>query len=342
MANLVVSFHPDRNNRILLCAHYDTRPFPDRDPRRPRGRFIGANDGGSGVAVLMELAHHVGKLDSPYGVDFVLFDGEEFVFEERQGTYFLGSEHFARQYVAEPPAYRYRAAVLLDMVGDAQLQLFQERNSVSWADSRPLVDEIWGTAKKMGITEFIARPKHEIRDDHLALHDIARIPACDIIDFDYPRSSSASYWHTEADTPDKCSGDSLAKVAAVLLEWLRTNALDGQRYCVTVEHWSGRASRQSQVAVTCARVRATTAARHARHPHGAAMFGQEAGSLSCAPRGATLSGGTMSMASKSPLSGCTLSHAPWCVTLEDSPMPDAAKAPERPQTPAPGNVGSTS
>ncbi|MFO0902970.1 MAG: M28 family peptidase [Pirellulales bacterium] len=221
MANLIVELHPDRPNRIMLCAHYDTRPFPDRDPRRPRGRFIGANDGGSGVAVLMELAHHLPQLESPYGIDLVLFDAEELVFEDRQGTYFLGSEHFARDYAANPPAHRYAAAVLLDMVGDAQLQLFQERNSVSWPDSRPLVEEIWGVAKELGVTEFIARPKHEIRDDHLALHDIARIPAIDIIDFDYPRSSSASYWHTEADTPDKCSGESLAKVGAVLLEWLR-------------------------------------------------------------------------------------------------------------------------
>lgn len=222
MANLIVTFHPDRKERVLLCAHYDTRPYPDRDPRRPRGRFIGANDGGSGVAVLMELGHHLRELDRSFGVDLVLFDGEEFVFDERMGKYFLGSEHFAREYVAAPPAHRYIAAVLLDMVGDAQLQLFQERNSVSWPDSRPIVEEIWGTARRMGVTEFIHRPKHEIRDDHLALHDIARIPAIDIIDFDYPRSSSASYWHTEADTPDKCSGESLAKVGAVVLEWLKT------------------------------------------------------------------------------------------------------------------------
>lgn len=222
MANLLAVFHPDRRDRVLLCAHYDTRPYPDRDPRRPRGRFVGANDGGSGVAVLMELAHHLSALSGSTGVDFALFDGEEFVFDERRGTYFLGSEHFARQYVAAPPGHTYRAAVLLDMVGDTQLQLFQERNSVSWPDSRPLVDEIWGTARRMGVTEFIARPKHEIRDDHLALHDIARIPACDIIDFDYPRSSAASFWHTEADTPDKCSGESLAKVGAVIFEWLRS------------------------------------------------------------------------------------------------------------------------
>lgn len=222
MANLIVEWHPDRRERIMLCAHYDTRPYPDRDPRRPRGVFVGANDGGSGVAVLQELAHHVKDLSSRYGVDFVLFDGEELVYEDRRDPYFLGSEHFAREYVAMPPNHRYHAAVLLDMVGDAQLQLFQERNSVTWRDSRPIVEEIWAVGRRMGVTEFIPRVKHEVRDDHLALHDIAGIPACDIIDFDYPRTGAASYWHTEADTPDKCSPDSLAKVGAVLLEWLRT------------------------------------------------------------------------------------------------------------------------
>lgn len=222
MANLIVEWHPDRRDRIMLCAHYDTRPFPDRDPRRPRGTFVGANDGGSGVAVLQELAHHVGSLNGRYGVDFVLFDGEELVYEDRRDPYFLGSEHFAREHAAMPPDFRYHAAVLLDMVGDAQLQLFQERNSMTWRDSRPIVEEIWGVGRRMGVTEFIPRIKHEIRDDHLALHDIAGIPAIDIIDFDYPRTGGASYWHTEADTPDKCSPDSLAKVGAVLLEWLRT------------------------------------------------------------------------------------------------------------------------
>lgn len=222
LANMVVEFHPDRKERVVLCCHYDTRPYPDRDPRRPRGRFIGANDGGSGVAVLMELANHVGKLDGRYGVDFVLFDAEEFIFDEQRDPFFLGSEHFAQQYVQQPPAHKYRWGVLLDMVGDAQLQLFQEKNSVSWPDTRPLVDAIWGTARQMGVVEFVNRTKHEVRDDHLALRNIARIPTCDIIDFDYPRSGGVSYWHTEQDTVDKCSADSLGKVGAVLLEWLRT------------------------------------------------------------------------------------------------------------------------
>jgi hypothetical protein len=223
MANLVVHWHPDRAERILLCAHYDTRPFPDRDPNPQlrQGIFIGANDGASGVAVLAELAHHMSTVTN-VGVDFVLFDGEEFIYNDRRDAYFLGSEYFARDYVANPPAYRYRYAVLLDMVGDAQLQIFYERNSVSWRDSAPLVHEIWRTAKRLGVREFIARPGHKVLDDHLKLHDVAGIPSCDIIDFDYPRPGlRSSYWHTTLDTPDKCAPLSLAKVGWVVLEWIK-------------------------------------------------------------------------------------------------------------------------
>ncbi len=224
MANLIVSWHPERTERIILCAHYDTRPFPDRDPdpQARRGIFLGANDGASGVAVLMELGHLLPTLDSNYGVDVVLFDGEELVYDDDRDPYFLGSRYFAQQYVQRPPAFRYRAAVLLDMVGDRHLQLYQERHSMGWRDSRPLVEGIWRTARELGVNEFIARQKYEIRDDHLMLHDIAKIPACDIIDFDYGLPGTrTSYWHTREDTPDKCAPESLAKVGWVVWEWLR-------------------------------------------------------------------------------------------------------------------------
>lgn len=215
MANLIVHWHPDRAERILLCAHYDTLPLPMMDRENPRGVFVGANDNGSGVAVLMMLAHDMPRLETRYGVDFVLFDGEEYIFSQWD-RYFLGSEYFARWYVKQKPPYRYRWGVLLDMVGDADLQLYQERNSMWWKDTRPLVEQIWATAARLGVREFIAEKKHEVRDDHLSLHDIARIPACDIIDFDYPA------WHTQADTPEQCSPLSLAKVGWVLREWLKT------------------------------------------------------------------------------------------------------------------------
>ncbi len=224
LANLVVHWHPDRTERILLCAHYDTRPFPVRDPKRPKGIFVGANDGASGTAVLAELAHFMSEIPPPYGVDFVLFDAEEFVFQERRDPFFLGSEYFSKQYLRNPPTHRYRCAVLLDMVGDRELQIYPEQNSLKSIATRQLVRDIWSTAQQLGVKEFIDRRGHEIQDDHIKLMEIARIPACDIIDFDYPRPGrkfSKLYWHTEADTPDKCSGESLAKVGWVVLEWLR-------------------------------------------------------------------------------------------------------------------------
>ena len=222
MANLLVHWHADRQRRILLCAHYDTRPLPDRDRnpgRRVSGRFLGANDGASGVALLMELGHQMPQLDSPYGVDFLLVDGEELVYG-RGDPYFLGSEWFARQYVQQPLPYTYRWGVVLDMVADADLQIFQEKNSLWWRDTRPLVEQIWSTAARLGVKEFVARPKHDVRDDHVKLRNIAKIPTCNIIDFDF--GANNRYWHTEADTPSKCSGESLAKVGWVVYEWLRT------------------------------------------------------------------------------------------------------------------------
>jgi glutaminyl-peptide cyclotransferase len=221
LANLIVAWYPERKERILLACHYDTRPFPDEDPvpARRRGTFVGANDGASGVAVLGELAHHMSRITGKFGVDFVLLDAEEFVFDRSRDEYFIGSDYFARQYASQPPDYRYVVGLLLDMVGDADLQIYQERNSLQYARAQVL--SFWKTAAGMGVSEFIARPRHDIRDDHLALNDIGHIPTFDVIDFDYPRPGArVSYWHTEADTPDKCSAASLAKVGAVVLRWL--------------------------------------------------------------------------------------------------------------------------
>ncbi len=215
MANLMVRWHPERKERILLCAHYDTRPFPDRDPINPRGTFLGANDGASGVALLMELARQMPQLRGKLGVDFVLFDGEEFVFNDDTDIYFLGSEYFAREYAAGRLDSRYRFGIVLDMIADADLQLFEERNSVAWRETRPLVKDIWSVAARLALREFIPQPKHEVRDDHLPLRNTGKIPTIAIIDFDYP------FWHTEADTADKCSALSLAKVGWVMHEWLK-------------------------------------------------------------------------------------------------------------------------
>jgi hypothetical protein len=223
MANLIIHWHPKARQRLLFCTHYDTRPLPSRDPNprlRQSGVFLGANDGASGTALLMELGRHIPTLQTDYGIDFVFFDGEELVYEDPRDPYFLGSQWFARQYRDHPPKHRYQYGILLDMVGDAQLTVYQERNSMSWPDTRPLVEQLWATASRLGVKEFIPQIKYEVRDDHLPLHQIAGIPTCDIIDFWYP-DRTMRFWHTTQDTPGRCSASSLEKVGRVMLAWLR-------------------------------------------------------------------------------------------------------------------------
>jgi glutaminyl-peptide cyclotransferase len=220
LANMIVEWHPERKERILLCAHYDTRPFPDRDPVNPRGIFLGANDGASGTAVLAEMANYMPGLKSRYGVDFVLFDAEELVYDSNRDPYFLGSEHFAREYAASPPSHRYKWGVLLDMVGDTHLQIYREVNSMRTREQRELVAAIWNTARDVGVREFIHVTRYEIRDDHIPLNEIARIPTINIIDFEYPTARGPSYWHTTQDIPENCSPLSLAKVGWVVKTWL--------------------------------------------------------------------------------------------------------------------------
>lgn len=262
LANMIVRFHPHRSKRLLLCCHYDTRPFPDRDRRNPHGVFIGANDGGSGVAILCELGRLLAPPvddaemsrgapgegawngpqktdDGKYGIDFAFFDGEEFVYVARRDPMFLGSTYFANEYArtgrppepkvsfnapgqlpaVRPANSRYVFAILIDMVGDKNLQIYYEGNSLRYAPR--LTKSIWDVAARMKIKEFIPKQKHDIRDDHLPLNQIARIPTCDIIDFDFPSARRKhAYWHTEADIVRNCSAKSLGTVGAVLLQWL--------------------------------------------------------------------------------------------------------------------------
>lgn len=218
LANMIVRFQPELKQRLLFCCHYDTRPFPDRDRRNPQGTFIGANDGASGVAVLCELGRHLAAIKGPYGVDLVFFDGEEFVYVNRRDPMFLGSTYFANQYVQRRADFRYAYAILIDMVGDKNLQIFFERNSLQYAPR--LTRSIWGVAQRLKVREFVAKERHTISDDHLPLNRIAGIPTCDVIDFDFPslRSKNA-FWHTEKDVPENCSAESLGKVGRVLLQW---------------------------------------------------------------------------------------------------------------------------
>ncbi len=218
LKNLLVRWHPERKNRLLICCHYDTRPFPDRDPVNPRGAFIGANDGGSGVALLCELGKHMSTIQGKLGVDFVFFDAEEFVFVHRRDPLFVGSTHFAKEYAKGNVRAKYRAGVLVDMVGDKDLQIYYEGNSLKKAPR--VTRHLWDIAARLEIKEFVRERRHQIRDDHLPLNQIAKIPVCDIIDFDFPVQGNG-YWHTQKDTLENCSADSLGKVGSVVLQWIR-------------------------------------------------------------------------------------------------------------------------
>lgn len=220
--NMIVRVAPEKKRRLLLCCHYDTRPFADQDRRNPRARFLGANDGASGVALLCELGKHLKKLDGPYGIDLVFFDGEEFVISRPQHPMFLGSTYFAQVYARESGKqdWKYEYGILIDMVADKDLQIHYEGNSLGFADG--LTRSIWGVADRLGVKEFQPQKRHHIRDDHLPLNEIGKIPTCDVIDFDYPNPQLGNiYWHTQDDNVENCSAESLAKVGAVILEWTR-------------------------------------------------------------------------------------------------------------------------
>ncbi len=211
LTNVIASFKPESPARILLCAHWDTRPRADRDenPRRRNEPIVGANDGASGVAVLLQLATLLKAQPPSVGVDIVLFDGEDYGREGDTGNYLLGSRHFAST-ASRTSVPRF--GILLDMVGDAALEIPREGYSVRYAPD--IVNTIWSTARSLGITEFVDYLGPEIIDDHLPLNEVG-IRTVDIIDFDYP-DPTHRYWHTHDDTPDKCSAESLEAVGTVV------------------------------------------------------------------------------------------------------------------------------
>jgi peptidase M28-like protein len=214
MANLIVSWHPERKRRVILCSHYDTRPIADQEPdeRKWREPFVSANDGGSGVAVLMELGHHMKDVKTAVGVDYVFFDGEEFIWQPRRDKYFFGSEHFAREWKNGKDRPEYAAAILLDMIAGKGARFPLEGHS--WLRAESLCRDIWGIARDLKCDAFVPRPGDDVLDDHLALQE-AGIPAIDIIDFSYP------HWHRLSDVPENCSAEAMEQVTRVLTVWLQ-------------------------------------------------------------------------------------------------------------------------
>ncbi|MGO8670234.1 MAG: M28 family peptidase [Capsulimonadaceae bacterium] len=197
LTNIFGVINPDAPRKILLLTHWDSRPTADQEPMLvDREKPIpGADDGASGTAVQLELARTFHAKRPNVGVILLFVDGEDWGPDEDH--MYLGARHFA----SNPGIYRPVYGILLDMIGQRYLQIYREYNSEQW---QPQIDnKIWKAADQLGYAaNFPNAVKYQMGDDHVPLNQ-AGIPCVDLIDFDYP------YWHTLADTPDKCSPDSL-------------------------------------------------------------------------------------------------------------------------------------
>ncbi len=212
--NIVASFNLEATDkRILLGAHWDTRPTADEDPD-PANRSLpvpGANDGASGVAVLLEIARVLSEQPPSFGVEMVFFDledigDEDFTDQQETGNPFaIGSQRF----VEEHPDYWPTYGIVVDMVGDRNLRIPKEGASVEGA--KWLVDRVWEKAEDLGADAFVDEVGQVVYDDH-APFLIKGIPVINIIHWPFPE-----YWHTLEDTPDKCSPESLKQVGDVVL-----------------------------------------------------------------------------------------------------------------------------
>ncbi len=206
MVNFLARFRPSSRS-VLLLAHWDTRPSADGayEPADREKPVPGANDGASGTAVLLELANLMAQAPPPRAIDILLVDGEDYGDFAVGKDVFVGSRYFAANL---PAGYRPEYGVLLDMVGDRDLEIYVEGNSNRLAPE--VVDRVWNIAGRLGFNDIFHRQtRHTVNDDHIPLNE-AGIPTINVIDFDY------DYWHTPEDTPDKVTASSLGAVGTVM------------------------------------------------------------------------------------------------------------------------------
>ncbi len=222
-SNIIAVFNPEAQGRILLCAHWDSRPYADHDPDPANRRkpVEGANDGASGVGVLLEIARQLSLKSPQTGVDIVLFDVEDYGphqethVENSNEQWGLGSQYWSKN--PHKPGYSAKYGILLDMVGAANATFLMEGISMEYASD--IVNKVWSTASRIGYsTWFPFENGGYITDDHLFVNKIAGIPTIDIIHQDKNTSSGFyPYWHTVGDTFDKIDKFTLKAVGQTVL-----------------------------------------------------------------------------------------------------------------------------
>lgn len=218
LTNVIARFNTAATQRILLAAHWDSRPRADRetDPARQKIPIPGANDGASGVAVLLHLAEIFAATPPSVGVDIVLFDGEDYGTEGDESMYCLGSKYYS---ASIEPGHGIMFGILLDLVGDAEARFVQEELSLRYAPD--VVRMIWEAARDLSIPRFVTESHSGILDDHVFLNTSAGIKTANIIDAALVGHNDPSerrrYWHTLRDTPEQCSPATLRDVGRVVL-----------------------------------------------------------------------------------------------------------------------------
>lgn len=226
--NLIASYRPELADRILVCTHWESRPWADADPDSTKHRqpVMAANDGASGVAVMLELARLLPQLNPAFGVDFICFDAEDygtpqwFEGEDPGDTWALGAQYFANNL---PEGYAPRYGILLDMVGGVGAKFYREGMSMQYAPA--IVKKVWNAARQVGYGSYF--PKDDggmITDDHIPVNQTANIPCIDVIPY-YPDCAQSSFgptWHTIADNMDNIDKNTLKAVGQTMVQVLFT------------------------------------------------------------------------------------------------------------------------
>jgi Zn-dependent M28 family amino/carboxypeptidase len=201
MTNLIASFRGSRRETVVVAGHYDTKRFD-------QFRFLGANDGGSSAALLVELARVLGGRHNALNYWLVFFDGEEAVRNWSATDSLYGSRHLVEKLSSSGELSRIQALILVDMIGDAHLRVPREDNSTPW-----LTDLVFDVAQRLGYGKYFVKSRNAVDDDHIPFIN-AGVSAVDLIDFDYGPNNS--YWHTPQDTLEHCSPLSLTIVGRVV------------------------------------------------------------------------------------------------------------------------------
>ena len=220
--NIIGSYNPESTKRILLFAHWDTRPYADHDPDENNYHtpIDGADDGGSGVGVLLEIARQLGQKAPDVGIDIIFFDAEdygepEFDKSHKEDTWCLGTQFWARN----PHQRDYRAdfGILLDMVGTKNATFFKEYYSVKYAAR--YMELVWQTARDLGFGRFFINAQGgSLIDDHLYVNTLRRIPSLNIVNYNSENKKGfGDYWHTVDDTMENIDRETLGAVGQTVM-----------------------------------------------------------------------------------------------------------------------------